>query len=190
VQRREFIKQVGAAAPLLATGGILEIGSQASRYPFFEEFLANCSDARRIFLSSIIRSRNLPLFKKWQESGVSLDMEPWDHAIYEAASVGWLDGVQMLLDSGVDVNRADKWFGWTPLISAAEGNHPIVMKHLIDRGADVNAPDIEGHTSLHAVAWQKFGLQSARLLIDHGADLNLKDDGGVTPLSVAIKNSN
>ena len=60
------------------------------------------------------------------------------------------------------------------------GNEPAV-RHLIDRGADVNAKDSQGVTAL-LLAIFKDHTAIATLLIRSGADVNATADDGTTPL--------
>ncbi len=70
---------------------------------------------------------------------------------------------------------------------AAFGNLEIV-KLLIERGADVQATNNTGATSLF-YATLKGCLDVVRLLIERGANVNLATNSGATPLIVAVQNS-
>ncbi len=72
-----------------------------------------------------------------------------------------------------------------PLWEAAmNGNIEAVKQHLA-AGADVNAKDKGGGTSLHFSAYGGHK-ETAELLIANGADVNVKNRVGETPLDVAI----
>ncbi len=58
------------------------------------------------------------------------------------------------------------------------------VKLALELGADVNAIDDKGDTSLHGAAFRGSN-PMVQLLIDHGARLDVKSKGGFTPLMVA-----
>lgn len=74
----------------------------------------------------------------------------------------------------------------TPLHWASLGDQPAVVKMLIDKGADIRAVDIEGHTALH-VASAGHNPEVVRILLDSGAEVNAKDSAGTTPLGWALR---
>lgn len=58
--------------------------------------------------------------------------------LVNAASIGNLEEVKELLKSGVNVNAwNDK--GSAPLMTAASGGSSVIVRFLLDNGADVNA---------------------------------------------------
>ena len=72
----------------------------------------------------------------------------------------------------------------TPLHCAVEREHASGVKLIIERGCNVNAPDIRGCSPLwHAARTGNTSI--ARLLLDHGADLEAKNQDGRTPLIIA-----
>ena len=70
------------------------------------------------------------------------------HPIHTAAQNGYTRIVELLLQSGCDINLKDST-GSTPLhISAAKG-HTEVVRLLVNKGSDINAIDNLGWTPIH-----------------------------------------
>lgn len=82
-----------------------------------------------------------------------------------------------------NVNSRDSW-GGTPLMWAAEEGHAVVVKLLIDGGADVNAMRRRGRSNIKddddlpetalTLAVEKGFKEVIQLLLDGGADVNLE----------------
>ena len=78
--------------------------------------------------------------------------------------------VDLLIQAGGEVNRADKW-SWTPLHAASENGHAKVVKSLIQAGGDVNSQDVRGETPLHRTS--RYGLvEVVNMLIQAGGEVN------------------
>jgi acyl-CoA-binding protein/Tfp pilus assembly protein PilF len=101
------------------------------------------------------------------------------------ASVGDVKHVVELVDSGAfDVDHSDGERR-TPLIWAADRNHPDMCKALLERGADVNAQDDEGQTALHYAAMCGH-IEIVRVLLGaKNIDRGLCDNEGQAPFDVA-----
>jgi ankyrin repeat protein len=96
--------------------------------------------------------------------------------------------IDCLLAAGAEIEVREEYDGLTPLLLAAEIGATVAARHLVARGADVDARDAEGMTPLmHAVvAGDGGGMVS--LLVQAGADVNARDDAGTTPLLYATAN--
>lgn len=79
----------------------------------------------------------------------------------------------------------------SPLQCAAQypTNDPLLLKTLIDFGADVNARNPEGETALHKIA-QFTSAAHALVLLEHHAEPDVCDKNGKTPLIMAIIHNN
>lgn len=79
----------------------------------------------------------------------------------------------------------------SPLQCAAQypTNDPLLLKTLIDFGADVNARNPEGETALHKIA-QFTSAAHALVLLEHHAEPDICDHNGKTPLIMAIIHNN
>ena len=68
-------------------------------------------------------------------------------ALMEAVSLGRLKNIELLIDSGADVNAKDK-YGRTALMEAAYWGYVDAVKMLIEAGADIDARSDTGMTAL------------------------------------------
>ena len=75
------------------------------------------------------------------------------------------------------------------LADAAEEGRGRLVRALLDGGADVNAPQVDGTTALHWAAYHD-DLETARLLVRAGADADAANRYGVPALSLAATNGN
>ena len=102
----------------------------------------------------------------------------------EAAAAGDIDTVKALLIEDADPNAKDRELGVTPLSWATLFNRVKVAEFLIQKGADVNARNRDGGTSLHGAAFLGHA-DIAALLIQKGADINARNTKGDSPSDVA-----
>uniref|UniRef100_Q01VM8 Ankyrin n=1 Tax=Solibacter usitatus (strain Ellin6076) TaxID=234267 RepID=Q01VM8_SOLUE len=104
--------------------------------------------------------------------------------LMQAAAVGSLAGMKILLEAGANVN-ARNGLEITALIYGA--SNPEKVKMLVAAGADVNAQSKVGRTALIIAAGHPDGTETVRLLISKGADSKAKDGGGSTALIEAAR---
>ena len=71
--------------------------------------------------------------------------------LLESARDGRIEEVERLLDSGVPIKARNR-FGNTALIYAARSCHRDLLEVLIERGADVNQTNLNGHSPLFEAA--------------------------------------
>ena len=138
-----------------------------------------------------------------------------DISIHQAAEDGNIEAVKQHLAAGTDVNAKDKDNIFTPLdmaddkgtadllrkhggktaawldagesiLAAASAGHVEAIKKHLAAGADVNAKDDIGSTSLHWAVYYNHK-EIAELLIEKGAGMNEKNNTGATPLHFAIQ---
>jgi ankyrin repeat protein len=75
-----------------------------------------------------------------------------------------------------------------PLADAMEKMDRTAVRTLLQKRADVNAPQIDGMTALHWAAYQD-DLDSVELLLRSGANVKAVNRYGIAPLTLAITNA-
>ena len=89
--------------------------------------------------------------------------------------------VRLLVQRAADLNAQDKGNGETPVHTAARQKGDakgVLLRALIDGGADLKATDNQGRTPLHHAATR----EHVMMLINKAADVNAVDANGQTPL--------
>ena len=74
-----------------------------------------------------------------------------------------------------------------PLADAMEKMDRAAVRALLQRRADVNAPQVDGMTALHWAAHQD-DLESVELLVSAGANVKAVNRYGIAPLTLAVTN--
>ena len=77
----------------------------------------------------------------------------------------------------------------TTLADAAEHANRVLVRTLLQGGADVNARQVDGMTALHWAVYHD-DAETAALLVRAGANVTVENRYGVSPLSVAATNGN
>ena len=107
----------------------------------------------------------------------------------KACRKGDFDKVKKLISEGHDINQsADEWSGLTPLIEASRCGHNVIVKHLVDHGADVNKSDKMPNTAL-LWACKKGHPDVVCTLLAAGANTEAIDRSKKTPIIAAVANS-
>jgi ankyrin repeat protein len=121
--------------------------------------------------------------------GSSCDNPFPDSPLIQAARIGSLDRIKVLLDSGADVNvpgpTGDDWDA-TPLQHAILARQSAAVRLLLDRGADPNRVAGPNAPTPLLLAAGDTDPTFVNLLLAHGADPAIEGEGGVTPLSRAV----
>ncbi len=96
-----------------------------------------------------------------------------------------VDAAERLLAAGAALNaKSNNSMSNTPLHAAVAGGRTDVALLLIQRGAEVNAPDSGRHTPLH-IAAENGDAAVVQALLTHGADAHAVDAEDRTPLARA-----
>ncbi len=101
--------------------------------------------------------------------------------IWTAAAQGNVKAIKQHLAAGADVNAGEPAGGSTPLIVAAVYGQSEAAKLLVEKGASINASNIEKTTALHGAAFFCHG-EIVKLLLDKDAQVNAQNIRGETPL--------
>ena len=147
----------------------IDIQSFFKRYPFFIRHLIctaaaiGCPTAVEIIMES--RGQHMKDEQSTFASSLPESMVPWEHP---------------------KINETNK-FGRTPLSYAAENGHSVVVKFLINEGADIDISDTDPRTVLWGNAEDEYE-PVTRTLPDYGADYGLPGKTKRTPLTYAAAN--
>ena len=93
--------------------------------------------------------------------------------------------VELVLHDGVDAD-IPALCNRTPLLWGSRSSSSMMIKTLIDLGADVNAQRTDDKVApLYLAAWLN-NYMATRLLLEHGADINLRSKYGSSALYTAV----
>jgi len=95
------------------------------------------------------------------------------------------DGIQNLLNQGIDINVKQLSTGSTVLMLASSYfGYEDMVEYLILNGTDVNVSDYNGKTPLIWAASNS--LESAKILISRGANINARANDGMSPFLQSV----
>ena len=95
-------------------------------------------------------------------------------ALHWAALNNELDITQVLLYAGATVKPVTRVGGYTPLHLASRAGHDVIVRALLEAGADPDEYTTTGVTALHFAA-EADAAEAVRALSEHGADVNAED---------------
>ena len=107
--------------------------------------------------------------------------------LFHAATYGYVEIAQKLIDQGADVNTGVQAGAVTPLTVAALNGSASLVALLLSKGAQVNTRDASGSTAL-TEAVRKGDAEVLRLLLQAGADPGVPMSDGRAPVCYARAN--
>ena len=163
---------------LIQTGATAEVADAVERDPS----LAAYRDPQGVsaLLWSIYCGQNLVrdfLIERLSAIGIGLD-------IFEAAALGNIARLKLILDAEPNAVSEFSGDGWTALHLAAAFGTPDAAAFLLERGARVDtvSQNPQKNLPLHAAYALNKNRETIELLLAHGADANAVQVGGYTAL--------
>lgn len=98
-------------------------------------------------------------------------------------------GFESKVCNALDANAMRDDNNKTILMYASWVGNIDAVRHLVEKGADVNAQDAGGASALHLAAWKGHNA-IALYLIEHGASGSAMSKDGMTPLDIAMMRGN
>ncbi|KAK6188192.1 hypothetical protein SNE40_004425 [Patella caerulea] len=143
-------------------------------------------------LHSAVHGGNITAVEVCLKAGAPVDTQQDDLStpLHFAASQGNLEMLMIMYNNQTERFQTALHIGdvvkRTPLHNASLFNHSLVVKFLLEKGADVNAVDSEERTAL-LLAASKGGWDTVQILLDNSADMSVKDKNNRNFLHLAIK---
>lgn len=118
-----------------------------------------------------------------------MGVESTPDRIIQFSAQGDVNNVELLLQSGLDVNTSEPRRNVSALHNAAAQGHLRLVSRFLELNANVNAQDWHGNTALISAAY--FGrLEVVKILVAKGAEINIVSREGLTALTAAIYSNN
>jgi ankyrin repeat protein len=159
---------------LLDAGSPLESQSHMSSTPLLCAVEGNHEGTVRLLIE---RGANVEFRNKLGQTALHIAALEKNKAIAE-----------YLLGQGADINAGTEASKGTPLHSAISSSNPdsnSVTRFLVEKGAWLEATDLQGQTALH-MAVKQSAEETIKLLVEHGANMEAKDHQGCNPVYYAF----
>ena len=104
---------------------------------------------------------------------VEIEDDRGENALMIAAQVGYIDGLQILLNAGAKINSKSHVRGHTALMQAAQWEETECLRILLKSGADIDLKSNKLVTALMYAAMYG-NVECVKVLVSHGADVNAR----------------
>lgn len=112
------------------------------------------------------------------------------HFYYKKIKKEHTEFIDFLLDKNIDINAKDN-FGNTPILSFAKNvsysNRMYFIKHLYNKGANLDIINNEGDTALHYLTEKNKFKELNFILNKTKLDINIKNNNNLSPLMMLFK---
>lgn len=134
-----------------------------------------------------VRNKNAELVDLLINAGARLNLRNryGETAIMLASYQGLENIVEKLYIKGAEIKHE----GWNPLLYAASGGHPQIIRLLLEGGVPINSTSDNGTTPLMMAARGNH-VEAASVLLENGADPNISNERGKTALDWALSRNN
>jgi len=119
------------------------------------------------------------------EQGLDPSKDDVYYALGDAAYYNQLEIVKMLIEGGFDTNSYDYGAADRPLLTAARHGYMDMAIYLLDKGADIDAKDYKGNSTLALAVWEG-KLEMVKFLISKGVNVDARNELNWNPLMQAI----
>lgn len=136
-----------------------------------------------LFYHLTLIQKALSLFVTDGSEITSTELEKWK-LLLSAIKTGHVTTIERILSQGFDIDSKYSPDGETLLMIAARIDNLVVVRYLLERGADPNSNDWFDRNSLH-LASQSGNVAIIETLLSCGLDIDSKDCSGDTPLIFA-----
>ncbi|KAF9883366.1 hypothetical protein FE257_003533 [Aspergillus nanangensis] len=162
-------------------GEAVRMAASIPDLPMTQRFLRHGTLSKTYWIGACqqaMRNKNQPLLNLILDQTQPAVSELNDVFIF-AVRHRYLDMAEIVLERGADVNFRSSWLGETSLQEAAKGADLELLQWLLDHGADVNVPGLNGRTAVSIAAPYVPVLE---LLARHAAHIPRRNEEDLSPL--------
>ena len=103
--------------------------------------------------------------------------------LHNACITCQLHVIHYLISNNAEIDAVDD-YGYTPLLKASCHGNGVVVKILLDKGANINHQSVDNRTALHlAIIYNQ--MKIVKILVEKGADQTLRDNMNLSAIDLA-----